>query len=89
VWAVELALADDDDGKENKTGAKEKAEPRFFPFPLTTKLQPPEPYSARSPEWVEFVRISHDKKLQLAIRGTPSLPTARIPPTADMMVRKH
>jgi hypothetical protein len=89
VWAVELALADDDDDKEKKTGAKGNSEPRFIPFPLTTKLHPPEPYSVRSPEWLEFVRISRDKKLQRVIRGLPLLSAARIPPSADMMVRKH
>jgi hypothetical protein len=90
VWAVELALSDDDDGKENKSGTREDTEPRFIPFPLTTKIQPAEPYSLRSPEWLEFVRISRDKKLQLDIRGASPLSAARISPAADiMMLRKH
>ncbi|KAL2133267.1 hypothetical protein VTI74DRAFT_2610 [Chaetomium olivicolor] len=50
---------DDDDG----AGAL------FFPFPLTLKKHPPEPYSGRDPEWREFVRISRDRKTQDAMRS--------------------
>ncbi|KAL1838918.1 hypothetical protein VTJ49DRAFT_2049 [Mycothermus thermophilus] len=42
-------------------------EPRFIPFPFTTKTRPPEYYSGSSPEWQEFVRISKDPNTQQEI----------------------
>ncbi|EGZ77052.1 hypothetical protein NEUTE2DRAFT_78077 [Neurospora tetrasperma FGSC 2509] len=34
----------------------------FIPFPLTEQKLKPEPYSARSPEWKEFVKFAQDQK---------------------------
>lgn len=41
----------------------------FIPFPLTEQKLKPEPYSARSPEWKEFVKFAQDQKRIQQVQG--------------------
>lgn len=40
----------------------------FLPFPFTTKAVPQPPYKGSDPEWVTFVSINKDRKMQESIR---------------------
>ncbi|KAL2270732.1 hypothetical protein VTJ83DRAFT_103 [Remersonia thermophila] len=59
LWTLLPLPESDDESKHDPL-----TEPRFIPFPFTTKARPPEYYSGSSPEWQEFVRISKDPKIQ-------------------------
>lgn len=41
----------------------------FIPFPLTEQKLKPEPYSARSTEWKEFVKFAQDEKRQQLVQS--------------------
>jgi len=40
----------------------------FLPFPFTTKAVPQPPYKGSDPEWITFLAINKDKKMQEEIR---------------------
>lgn len=41
----------------------------FIALPLTTQEVKPPPYSAKDPEWAEFVRISKDQPLRQKMKS--------------------
>lgn len=48
---------------------KDDAEPLLFlPFPFTTKEIPQPPYKGSDPEWLAFVKVNKDPKMQKTIK---------------------
>jgi hypothetical protein len=56
------------DVEEQKEPDKQ-GESIFIPFPGTTNMVQPPPYSYKDPEWSEFVKISKDRALQKKLKG--------------------
>ncbi|KAK3355730.1 hypothetical protein B0H65DRAFT_56654 [Neurospora tetraspora] len=64
------ALDDLDDGRGHSEEDDEEEEDYvFIPFPLTEQKLKPEPYSARSTEWKEFVKFAQDQKRIQQVQG--------------------
>lgn len=64
------ALDDLDDGRAHSAQDDDEEEDYvFIPFPLTEQKLKPEPYSARSTEWKEFVKFAQDQKRIEQVQG--------------------
>ncbi|KAK3948981.1 hypothetical protein QBC32DRAFT_220730 [Pseudoneurospora amorphoporcata] len=63
------ALDDLDAGRGHSEENDEEEDYIFIPFPLTEQKLKPEPYSARSTEWKEFVKFAQDQKRIEQVQG--------------------
>ncbi|KAK3937507.1 hypothetical protein QBC46DRAFT_267321 [Diplogelasinospora grovesii] len=100
VVLLPLARALEEAEKNDPTSQDEldELDSLFIPFPLTTRMLEPQPYSGSDPEWREFIKIAKNKELQtkirqdianIVLRASSNNPIIKMRCGKDMKIRRH